>query len=508
MVSEYIEVLINKQNLKKMSLLIEKNINIGDVIQIPIDKLPMNSHYKINTECDYCGKVLKMAYKDYNNYLKVINKISCSHKECVSKKIKDVYLKKYNVEHHMLLETSKEKVKQTNINKYGKNYSNTNEFKEKVKKTSLEKYHVDNYSKTKECKQLVKETNLQKYGVDNYTKTEQYNIITRKTNLEKYGNEYYSQTDESKKRIKKTNLEKYGVTDIFKQEEYRIANFKIAQHTNYIKYIVNGISLFNCDCRKEHQFEIKCDNFLKRIQLNLPLCTICYPIGEQKSIKEVEILNFIKEIYAGEIIDGYREQLEIDIYLPELKLGFEFNGLYWHSEEYKYNNYHLNKTLYFKEKGIRIIHIFEDDWDSKKDIIKSQIKNYLGLTKTKIFARKCQIKEIQSSEFLDVNHIQGNVKSVIKLGLYYNEELVSLMTFDQFEGRKKMLNAEYNLSRFCNLLNTNVIGGASKLLNYFIKTYNPSRIISYADRSWSEGNLYYQLGFKLISESKPIINIL
>ena len=189
--------------------------------------------------------------------------------------------------------------------------------------------------------------------------------------------------------------------------------------------------------------------------------------------------------------------------MPDLNLGFEFNGLYWHSDKYKENNYHLNKTKYFKEKGIRIIHIFEDDWYLKQDIICSQIKNLLGLTETKIFARKCHVKEIKSSEFLDKNHIQGNVKSNIKLGLFYNDELVSLMTFDNFEGRKKMEEGGWNLSRFCNKINCNVIGGASKLLNYFIKTYKPLRIISYADRIWSEGNLYYQLGFKLVNETKP-----
>ena len=236
--------------------------------------------------------------------------------------------------------------------------------------------------------------------------------------------------------------------------------------------------------------------------MNNPLCTICYPISENNSIKELEVLRFIEKIYKGKILPGYRDNMEIDIYLPELKLGFEFNGLYWHSEEYKDKNYHLDKTLFFKKKDIRIIHIWEDDWDNKKDIIKSQIKNYLGLIENKIFARKCIIKEIQSSDFLNINHIQGNVSSSLKLGLFHNDELVSLMTFDQFEGRKKMGKEEWNLSRFCNKINYNVIGGAGRLFNYFIKTYNPSRLISYADRSWSEGNLYYQLGFKLKSETK------
>ncbi len=198
--------------------------------------------------------------------------------------------------------------------------------------------------------------------------------------------------------------------------------------------------------------------------------------------------------------------MEIDIYLPELKLGFEFNGLYWHSEKYKEKSYHLDKTNYFKEKGIRIIHIWEDDWTFKSDIVKSQISNLLKINTEKIFARKCVIKEVSIKEarnFLDENHIQGFVNSTSKIGLYHNNELVSIMTFDSFEGRKKMEEGGYNLNRFCNKLGYNVVGGASKLLSYFIKENKASRIVSYADKDWSIGNLYHTLGFENIGENGP-----
>jgi hypothetical protein len=237
------------------------------------------------------------------------------------------------------------------------------------------------------------------------------------------------------------------------------------------------------------------------------LCTVCNPIGDSQSIKEKDLSKYIKSIYNGEIIQSHRDGMEIDIYLPELKLGFEFNGLYWHSEEWKDKNYHLKKTNYFKERGIRIIHIWEDDWDFKGNIVKSQIKNWLGLTEIKIFARNCEVKVIDSSKisnsFLNENHIQGGDKSNLKLGLYFGNELVSIMTFNKLEGRKKMEDGGWNLSRFCNKLETNIIGGASKLLNHFIKEWKPKRIISYADLDWSKGDLYYKLGFKMVNTSKP-----
>jgi hypothetical protein len=196
----------------------------------------------------------------------------------------------------------------------------------------------------------------------------------------------------------------------------------------------------------------------------------------------------------------------LDIYVDSHKIAFEFDGLYWHSELYKPSNYHLNKTELCEEKGIKLIHVFEDEWMFKKDIVKSRIKNLFGLNENKIYARKCIIKVVNKDNkktFLDDNHIQGTVGSNINLGLYYNDELVSLMTFGK--GRIAMGgdSNQYELIRFCNKLNTNVVGGASKLLKHFIKTYNPNEIISYADRRWSQGDLYQKLGFDFMGTTKP-----
>jgi hypothetical protein len=199
---------------------------------------------------------------------------------------------------------------------------------------------------------------------------------------------------------------------------------------------------------------------------------------------------------------------QLDIYIPSHNLAIEFNGLYWHSEEYLAKNYHLNKTELCEAKDIQLIHIFEDEWLNKRPIVESRLKNILGLTPNKIYARKTHIKEVSSKDvkvFLNANHIQGNVNSSIKIGLYLDEELVSLMTFG---GLRRIIGStekedSYELLRFCNKLNSSVIGGAGKLLKYFEKHYNPKEIVSYADRRWSKGNLYNNLGFKFIHYSQP-----
>jgi len=328
----------------------------------------------------------------------------------------------------------------------------------------------------------------------------------RSTCMDRYGVSHIMYSDEIKERLRNNNLEKWGVDNPMKNEEFR-SGFNIANSPNYIKYLSDGISLFRCDISGDHDFEISSSNFIGRNNNNTPLCTVCNPIGDSSSIKENELYDYIAGIYDGEIVQSYRDGLEIDIYLPELNLGFEFNGLYWHSEEKRGKSYHIDKTEYFKERGVRIVHIWEDDYDNKIEIVRSQINNWLGVSDNKIYARKCHVEVIGDSkiarEFLDSNHIQGYVNSSLKLGLFYNGVLVSIMVFDHFEGRRQMRGDEWNLSRFCNRTNTNIVGGASKLLKYFITNYSPSRIISYADRDWSTGDLYYTLGFELVSTSKP-----
>jgi len=414
--------------------------------------------------------------------------------------------KKYGFNYPSKLESVKEKTKINNVKKYGvSNPSKLDFIKSKILQTNIDRYGVEYPLQNDEIKEKSKHTNINKYGVDNPIKLPIIQEKVKQTNLNRFGVEWAMQSDEVKTKSKSSILLKYNSENINKSDIYR-SKFFICQNINYIKYLNNSISLFKCDSDKPHNFEMHTDNFYRRIESNLPLCTICYPISDQKSIKEKELLRFIKTIYSKEVIENYRDGLEIDIYLPDLKLGFEFNGLYWHSEEWKDRCYHLSKTQYFSDRGIRIIHIWEDDWIFKENIVKSQINNWIGLTKNRIFARNCEVREVSSnvsSDFLEKNHIQGKDKSIVKLGLYLNSELVSLMTFNNFEGRKKMEEDGWNLSRFCNKINSNNVGGASRLLKYFVKIYKPKRIISYTDRDWSIGGLYINIGFTMIKETKP-----
>ncbi len=235
-------------------------------------------------------------------------------------------------------------------------------------------------------------------------------------------------------------------------------------------------------------------------------CGKLIPRGPSKS--EIEILEYLKSISITAetsnrtVLNG----LELDIHIPSHNIAIEFDGLYWHSEVHKDKKYHLRKTELCLKKGIQLIHIFEDEWILKKDIVKSRLKNILGLTSNKIFGRKTVIKEVETKQarlFFENNHLQGYTNSKIKLGLYYKDELVSCMLFSKPRIGIGSSYDGYELTRFANLVNTNVIGGASKLLKHFEKVYQPVEIRSYADRRWSDGGLYDVLGFELSHINKP-----
>lgn len=235
----------------------------------------------------------------------------------------------------------------------------------------------------------------------------------------------------------------------------------------------------------------------------------------RESIEENEVREFIKTLgYSPKKIkkkiDG--SWYELDIFVEELKIGFEFNGTYWHSEGISKNKLNIfNKMNAYKSIGIRVVSIFEDEWLFKNNIVKNKIANILKRSSlNKIYARKCDVRDISSSEkndFLNDNHIQGEDKCNISKGLFYNNELIAVMTFSKLRnslGNKKKESTKYELSRYATKYN--IPGGFSKLFKHILnENKNIKTIITYADLRWSDfnSNIYASNGFILNHQSKP-----
>ncbi len=335
-----------------------------------------------------------------------------------------------------------------------------------------------------------------------------------------------------------TCLNKYGVNNYFKHESLIMKNIGVNNIQRLNNNIINFEKLNPIDFTKRFIdvngyllireamlfYNYKTDTpIYKFIKQN----NIVYKFSHNRSGVEKKIEEFLQSKVSNIQIEQNIKSLlnisEIDIYLPESNTGIEYNGLYWHSYGKEDSNIdprqnnkafqstrHLKKTEAFEALSTsnQLFHIFENEWEDvqKQDIWKSIISNRLGMFNQRIHARKCIIKEITSKEankFILDNHIQGIRNAKYKIGLFYNLELVSVMTFGSDLNNKESKDDSYELIRFCNKKYTVIPGAASKLLKYFETKYNPKSITSYANRRWSKGDLYHKLGFELINISKP-----
>lgn len=235
---------------------------------------------------------------------------------------------------------------------------------------------------------------------------------------------------------------------------------------------------------------------------------------------ENKIKKWIDEIYDGVVIQGSRKIIngyEIDLFFPEINVAIEYNGCYWHSANKKGlpNNYHQVKSKLCKEKSIRLIHIWEDQWKDKRlnPILKGIIKAALKIKDDKkpIYARKCELKEIDAAtykSYCDAHHTQKSRPAKVMLGLYYENELVQVASFSPCNSRngRKMNESKYEWEwvRGCEDFNhSRVIGGVSKLFSYFVKKYSPKSVLCYSDFNLFFGNGYASCGFEFDGFTGP-----
>ena len=460
----------------------------------------INNYFVVDVSIEEIKKNYK--YRKRKRVLKVFSISKEDYKKLRQKSEEMFFELKYGVKNPYQLEKVKEKAKKTKLKRYNdENFRNP----VKIKQTKLERHGNENYNNIEKIKETsknldydkisfqTKQTKLERHGDENYNNREKM----KKTNLERYGFESYTQTDLFKNKVKKTFFNHFGIDhnkrthiknienlneEFVRQNFIKDSKFLIDEFEEYFNIISRNTSL-----NYKYQFnitELNKSNVCKTQQFIFDLINV-----------------------ENKIFNDHHLGKELDIYIPDYNLAIEYDGLMFHSEgkfiHPKFNgpdkNYHLEKTELCLKNNIQLLHIFETE---DLDLWLSMINSKLGLN-NKIFARKCIIKELKSKEtedFLNKNHLQGFCQAKINVGLFYKDELVSLMTFSKPRFNKKY---EYELIRFASKRNYTVIGGASKLWKYFVNKYNPKSVITYANRRFSNGDLYYKLGFNFIEKTQP-----
>lgn len=231
-------------------------------------------------------------------------------------------------------------------------------------------------------------------------------------------------------------------------------------------------------------------------------------IHRTSSLGELEIVDFIRSISSTEIQRNVRNirgmDFELDIFLPEFNIAIEYHGQFWHTESNTpRKNIHRYKHAECVKRSITLMQIWSSEWKLKREIVESRIRHKLLASTTRIGARTCSVRVISTSDSrtaINQWHIQGVAPAAVHLGLYSKESLVGVMTFSPSRYNK---NYQWELVRFCTSPNMIVVGGASKLFNYFIRTYSPVSIISYSNNRYGSGGVYRQLGMVQLESSPP-----
>lgn len=490
-----------------------KVFKISELIYLIKNK---NNLENLHIFCKLCGRKNKFINNSvgYSFY--------CSKKCCNS----DVNFKR------MVIERNKNKIDKDGLNIYEKAAIKANQTKSKIgddglnifqrisrkgKETKQLRYNDPNYNNRKQAK----ETCNIRYGVDNPRQCNNYIEKRNKHDLINYGVPYYTNRDKARNtmfnKVDENGLNGYE-QNVLKTKEHFNQKLGVTQHMLYHINHLQDINeqFFRNNFIMNGRFDIeKCCKYFNVgtswVYHKKNIFNILEPVKQTQEILQNTIYDFIKDNCKINITSNNRKiisPLELDIYIPEKKLAIEFNGLYWHSINKGIDkNYHQNKSKLCYKKGIRLIHIYEDEWDdkNKREIIKDIIKHALNIPilENKIYARKCIIKEIENKQYNDFcnkYHIQGTKGAQVKLGLFYNNQLVQIASFSKSRYDKQY---EWEWIRGCPASNNNVIGGTSKLFKYFIRKYNPKSVLCYADFNKFDGKGYKECGFKFDKITAP-----
>lgn len=440
----------------------------------------------------------------------------------VKEKTKKTNLEKYGCEHYLQTEEKKQKTIQTNIEKYGhENHMHSSVVMEKQKKSFVEKYGCENPLQNEEIKKRQQQTLLQRYGAENPSQIEEFQKKKKETSLNNWGVEQPLSSGEVRSKIEHTNIERYGGKSPASSE---VVVTK-AKNTCMKKY---GVTHYSKTTQHKHSTNMRrvketgqwLDEWLDEQKEPKPAkVSILQNHPGQVEISLNDLSDYIDRYRSAKTnLERFTEQLFETVHYnkkvenvdflnrPDFKISdkiyLNVDGLYWHSEHNHSSKHHFLLRKSFEQYDLRLFQFREDEIYHKTDIVKSIVSNSLGKTSTKIFARKCSVgivSQKEANKFLNQNHLMGTTKAK-HIGLFEadNQELVSVLSY------KVTKNKIVKIERFCSQINSNVVGGFSKLLKHLEKSVVKQGILAihnWVDLRYGTGAHLSQKGFQLQKET-------
>lgn len=442
-----ITTISKKLKLSRIKILeILRNNNIEPILDCKLNKDLLEEEYiKNNLTISEISNKYKIDKKAISLYLKYyrINKSEEEINKSRIRSIENTFMKLYGVTSSLKLSSVRNKIKETCLAYYGVDQiGKSTEVRNKIKATNLKKYNSESYLGTKDCIKKTKTTLSDKYGVENANQLEETKMKSKQTCLAKFGADNYKKSTQYKEKLANKGSYKF-----------------LSSKKNFLDYLNN----FNIPPTIQ---EIAKD--LNRSEWHITSLLHEYDLydlvshNKKRSSYEKEIVEILKANGIENIIQNDKSfGKELDIYIPDYNFAIEVNGDYWHSTKFKNKYWHQQKSLFMKERGIFVFHIFEYKWKTQKEIIINEILNKLNVNKFQnIFNYEViQLKSKEKNEFIKKNSLYGEDRATISLGITANDELISVMTF-----RKKY--NSYKISRMASRYNDDSL---DILLNYFIQ---------------------------------------
>ena len=367
---------------------------------------------------------------------------------------------------------------------------------QKYKDTMIERHGVDSPAKSDAIRAKRADTVMERYGGTSPMASQEVRDAVRQSQVTRYGSVEAFQHAVSIKR-QQTNTERYGATTFAGSQVPQDVVARLSDRERCIDMLRDFTVEEIAESLDTTTYTVR--KYLTQHNLTDVVSRRKQSSPERMIVEYLQTLGITCQLNDRSIIGPKH----LDIYIPQYNLAIEYDGIFYHSElQGRGRRYHSDKTVACNKAGVRLIHVFSSEWEMKRSLVLSRIANAVSQCES-YFARKGTIRELTTAEtraFFDASHIQGYVAASVCYGMFFGENLIAAMSFGISRFNSKY---QWELLRYSSKVGTRVVGGASRLFQWFVKQHQPFGVISYCDLRWGTGNMYEKIGFTYMHTSPP-----